>query len=69
MAELKRTIDDLTTDYASLKAQNAAAEKALLQNFENAEKEFSAALETYDQDMRDKNKERDETEEDYKDQM
>ena len=69
MAQLQRTIDDLTADYTSLKGGNQTTEKTLLTNYDNADKQYTEALESYDQDMRDKNKERDETQADLEDQL
>ena len=69
MTQLQRTIDDLTAEYTSLKGGNQTTEKTLLTNYDNADKQYTEALESYDQDMRDKNKERDETQADLEDQL
>ena len=69
MANLQRTIDDLTAEYTGLKGGNSVAEKTLLTNYDNADKQYTEALDSYDQDMRDKNKERDETQADLEDQL
>ena len=69
MAQLQRTIDDLTAEYTGLKGGNSVAEKTLLTNYDNADKQYTEALDSYDQDMRDKNKERDETQADLEDQL
>ena len=61
MAELQRTIDELNQEYLGVKAANQAAEKNLLTGYENADKQCTGALESYDQEMRERNKERDET--------
>ena len=67
MAELQRTIDELNQEYLGVKAANQAAEKnlctphILLTGYENADKQCTGALESYDQEMRERNKERDET--------
>ena len=61
MAELQRTIDELNQEYLGVKAANQAAEKNLLTGYENADKQYTGALESYDQEMRERNKERDET--------
>ena len=61
MAELERTIADLTAEYNAMKAKNAIAEKQLLTSYDGADKQYTEALESYDQEMREKNKERDET--------
>ena len=69
MTSLQQSIDGLNADYNALKAGNQTAEKTLLTNYDNADKQYTEALESYDQDMRDKNKERDEFQAELEDQM
>ena len=68
MAQLQRRIDDLRTELTTQKAENQAAEKALLVSYENADKTYRESLESYDAEMRDKTKEREEAVADEKEQ-
>lgn len=65
---LQSKISELQGSLNAVKQQNNAAEKLLLGQYDGADKQYTEALESYDQDMRDKNKERDETRADLEDQ-
>ena len=67
MTQLSKLIEDLNGELFQVKTENSAAEKALLTSYENADKTYREALESYDADMRDRNKEREDFEADEKD--
>ena len=52
-----------------MKTENKDAEAVLLGKFDTAEKQYTEALESYDTDMREKNKERDDTRADLEEQQ
>lgn len=59
MRDLETSLNDLQTQLEQAKRENSQAEKVLLGQFENADKQYTDALDSYDQEMREKNKERD----------
>lgn len=61
MNELRNLLNDLTVELKQVKDENAAAEKLLLNLYDGADKQYTEALESYDTEMREKNKERDDT--------
>jgi len=61
MNELRNLLNDLTVELKQVKDENAAAEKYLLNLYDSADKNYTEALESYDTEMREKNKERDDT--------
>ena len=58
---LKARIAELNGELLQVKTENKDAETQLLTKFDNAEKTYSEALDSYDTDMREKNKERDDS--------
>ena len=69
MTALQAEIEQLTSQYNTMKDENQRYEKTLLGQFDGADKQYTEALESYDTDMRDKNKERDEMQGDLDDQL
>ena len=67
MTQLNKLIEELNAELLQVKTENTAAEKALLTAYENADKTYRDALESYDADMRDKTKERGDFEADERD--
>ena len=67
MVNLQRTIEDLNSELLMVKAENTAKEKQLLTSYDGADKQYTEALESYDTEMREKNKERDEQKADLDD--
>ena len=67
MTQLNKLIEELNAELLQVKTENTAAEKALLTAYENADKTYRDALESYDADMRDKTKEREDFEADERD--
>ena len=61
MNELRNLLNDLTVELKQVKDENAGAEKQLLNLYDGADKQYTEALESYDTEMREKNKERDDT--------
>ena len=59
MRDLETSLNDLQTQLEQAKKENSLAEKVLLGQFESADKQYTDALDSYDQEMREKNKERD----------
>lgn len=59
MRELQAQLNDLQAQLEQVKKENSLAEKMLLGQFESADKQYTDALDSYDTEMRDKNKERD----------
>ena len=68
MKDLQTELDELTQQLTEVKKANQDAEKALMGNFENADKAYTDALDSYDTEMREKNKERDDTKADLDEQ-
>ena len=68
MRELQATLNDLQTQLEQVIKENGLAEKALLGQFESADKQYTDALDSYDTEMRDKNKERDDNQADLDEQ-
>ena len=61
MNELRNLLNDLTVELKQVKDDNEKAEKQLLNSYDGADKQYTEALESYDTEMREKNKERDDT--------
>ena len=61
MNELRNLLNDLTVELKQVKDENEKAEKQLLNSYDGADKLYTEALESYDTEMREKNKERDDT--------
>jgi len=61
MNELRNLLNDLTVELKQVKDENSNAEKLLLNSYDGADKQYTEALESYDTEMREKNKERDDT--------
>jgi chromosome segregation ATPase len=68
MNELNGSLRSLQGELLGVKTENAAAEKLLLTQYDGADKQYTEALESYDTEMREKNKERDDTRADLDDQ-
>ena len=52
---------------AELKSNNSNMEDKLLKGYDNAQRQYADAIETYDQDMRQNNKDRDDQQADLED--
>lgn len=65
---LEIDLGELTERLRVVKDENHVAEKALQTAYENAEKQYTEALDSYDTEMREKNTERDNTRADMEDQ-
>ena len=52
---------------AELKSNNSNVEDKLLKGYDNAQRQYADAIETYDQDMRQNNKDRDDQQADLED--
>ena len=61
MRELAQTIDELKAELKMVQDMNSNAEKQLLQQYDGADKLYTEALDQYDNDMREKNKDKEET--------
>ena len=61
MRELSQNIDELKAELKMVQDMNSNAEKQLLQQYDGADKQYTEALESYDTDMRERNKEKEET--------
>lgn len=59
MTELKAKIATLNEDLKIAKTSHAAEEKQLTDKYDLADKAYTEALETYDNEMRDHNKQKD----------
>lgn len=61
MRELAQNIDELKAELKMVQDMNSNAEKQLLQQYDGADKLYTEALDQYDNDMREKNKDKEET--------
>lgn len=68
MRDLETNLNDLQTQLEIAKKENSLAEKVLLGQFESADKQYTDALDSYDSEMREKNKEREDNKAELKDQ-
>ena len=68
MAELESMRNQLRDEHSEAWKLNLNSEKIQTVNYDNADKQYTESLDSYDNDMREKNKERDDTEADLKDQ-
>ena len=68
MAELEALRNQLRDEHAEAWKLNLNSEKIQTVAFDGADKQYTESLDSYDNDMREKNKERDDTEADLKDQ-
>ena len=67
MHALQATIEQLTGDLKQVKDENLVAEKALLTAYDGADKQYTEALNSYDTEMSEKTKEKNEAEADCQD--
>jgi len=67
MISLQKEIDDLQTDMQVVKSENALGEKTLATAYDGADKQYTEALNSYDTEMSEKTKEKDEAETDCQD--
>ena len=61
MRELAQHIEELKAELKMVQDMNSNAEKQLLQQYDGADKLYTEALDQYDNDMREKNKDKEET--------
>jgi len=67
MKELKEEIMRLNDDLAGVKSENSLAERTLLTQYDGADKQYTEALNSYDTEMSEKTKEKNEAENDCQD--
>ena len=67
MQNLQQTIEQLTGELLEMKSQNQGAEKQLLTQYDGADKQYTEALNSYDTEMGEKTKEKQEAEADCQD--
>lgn len=68
MHQLKATIEQLNGDLAQVKADNFGNEKVLITQYDGADKQYTEALNSYDTEMSEKTKEKNEAEAECQDQ-
>lgn len=61
MRELAQNIEEYKAELKMVQDMNSNAEKQLLQQYDGADKLYTEALDQYDNDMREKNKDKEET--------
>lgn len=67
MKELKEEIMRLNDDLVGVKGENGVAERTLLTQYDGADKQYTEALNSYDTEMSEKTKEKNEAEADCQD--
>ena len=67
MQNLQQTIEQLSNELIDMKAANSGAERTLLTQYDGADKQYTEALNSYDTEMAEKTKEKQEAEADCQD--